>query len=169
MKYIPLVIFLCFIVQLSGQNQDKDLQSKIDFLNSKIEHTEKGERLFWLDSLTKLIYRNSELKFDSIVRQTIKYAIGLDSLNLAAKQVVDLIGFHNNYLGKPKEGLLLFNTYFEKLKEGSSFKTIGRMYLNAGDSYYYTGDIDKSFEYYNITKEYAIKAKDQQLCGWATL
>lgn len=169
MKYIPLAIFLCFIVQLSGQSQDKDLQSKIDFLNSKIEHTEKGERLFWLDSLTKLTYRNSELKFDSIVRQTIKFAIGLDSLNLAAKQVVDLIGFHNNYLGKPKEGLLLFNTYFEKLKEGSSFKTIGRMYLNAADSYYYTGDINKSFEYYNITKEYAIKAKDQQLCGWATL
>jgi signal transduction histidine kinase len=169
MKYFFFTISLLFSFQLSAQDPDLELQSKIDILNSKIEHAEKGERLVWLDSLTKLTYRNLELKYDSIVRQTIKFAIGLDSLDLAANQVVDLIGFQNNFLGKPKEGLILFNTYFEKLKGGSSFKAIGRMYLNAADSYYYTGDIDKSFEYYAMTKDYALKAKDRQLYGWATL
>jgi len=169
MKYLFLAITLLFSFHLSAQNPDVDLQSKIDVLNSKIEQTEKGERLVWLDSLTYLTYHNPELKYDSIVRQTITFAIGLDSLDLAANQVVDLMGFHNNVLGKPKEGLLLFNTYFEKLKDGSSFKTIGRLYLNAADSYYYTGDIATSFEYYTMTKDYAQKAKDQKLYGLATL
>ena len=169
MKYTLLTITLLFCFQLSAQDQNPTLQFKIDILNSKIQQTEKGERLKWMDSLTQLAFRNTELKYDSIVRETIDFAIALDSLNIAANQVVDLIGFHNNFLGKPKEGLILFNTYFEKLKNGSSFKAIGRLYLNAADSYYYTGDIDTSFEYYAITKDYALKAKDQQLFGLGTL
>ncbi|MFT5847931.1 sensor histidine kinase [Psychroserpens sp.] len=169
MKYTLLAIILLFSFQLSAQNQDAALHSKIVILNSKIKQSEKGERLKWMDSLTKVVRNNSELKYDSIVRQTINFAVTLDSLNLAANQVGDLIGFHNNVLGKPKEGLILFDTYFEKIKDGSNFKTIGFMYLGAADSYYYTGDIDMSFKYYAITKDYALKAKDQQLFGWATM
>ena len=169
MRYPLLTIILLFVCQLSAQDQDAELQSKVDVLNLKIEQSQNGERLKWMDSLTKVVRNNPELKYDSIVRQTIKFAITLDSLNLAANQVVDLIGFHNNFLGKPKEGLVLFNNYFEKLKDGSNFKTIGRLYLNAADSYYYTGNIDKSFEYYSITKDYALKANSQQLYGWATM
>lgn len=167
MKYIPLIISLFFGLQITAQNEE--LQSKIQLVNSKIEQTDKGERLFWLDSLTKLTYRNSELKYDSIVRQTISLALTLDSLNLATTRVTDLIGFQNNYLGKPKEGLKLFDTYSQKLIKGVDFGSIGYMYLNTADSYYYTGSIDKSFEYYDIAKDYALKAKNQKLYAYAVM
>jgi hypothetical protein len=167
MKNTLFVISLLFGFQLAAQ--DLDLQRKIEFVNSKIQQTKKGERLYWLDSLTKLTYRNPKLEYDATLRQTIDLAILLDSLNIAAQKVADLIGFQNNFLGKPKEGLKLFNTYSKKLNKGSDFSAIGNMYLNAADSYYYTGDIDTSFEYYDITKDYAKKAKDKQLLGWATM
>ncbi|MEH6538206.1 MAG: sensor histidine kinase [Psychroserpens sp.] len=167
MKFIPLVISMLFGFQIAAQ--DLELQSKIEFVNSKIQQTAKGERLKWLDSLTELTYRNPKLEYDAALRQTIDLAIALDSLNFAAQKVADLMGFQNNFLGKPKEGLKLFNTYSEKLNKGTDLSAIGHMYLNAADSYYYTDDIDTSFEYYAITKTYAKKAKDEQLLGWATM
>lgn len=167
MRYILFAAVLLFGFQLTVQ--DIELKTKIEFANSKIKQTQKGERLFWLDSLTKLTYRNAELKYDSIVRQTISLAITLDSLNLASQRVADLIGFQNNYLGKPKEGLKLFNAYHKKLSKGADFGTIGFMYLNAADSYYYTGDIDTSFEYYAIAKDYAVKANNEKLHAYAVM
>ena len=168
MKYI-FVTFLLLLFAFQITAQDIELQTKIDFANSKIQQTQKGKRLFWLDSLTKLTYRNSELKYDSIVRQTISLAITLDSLRLASQRVSDLIGFQNNYLGKPEEGLKLFKTYHEKLSKGTDFGPIGYMYLNAADSYYFTGDFDTSFEYYAMAKDYALKAKDERLKGYAIM
>ncbi|MFT5242923.1 MAG: signal transduction histidine kinase [Psychroserpens sp.] len=167
MKDTLVVMSLFFVFQIAAQ--DLDLQHKIEFVNLKIQQTEKGERLNWLDSLTKLTYRNPALEYDAKLRKTIDFAIKLDSLNFAAKKVADLIGFQNNFLGKPREGLKLFNTYVEKLNKGTDFGAIGRLYLNAADSYFYIGDIDTSFKYYALTKGYAEKAKDQQLLGWATM
>ncbi|BAO74697.1 sensor histidine kinase [Winogradskyella sp. PG-2] len=169
MRYFLSIIIFLFGSYLFVQDQGDELQSKIDFFNSKIKQTDKAERLILMDSLTRLTYRNPEYKYDSIVRQTIKLAIDLDSLSLAANQVKDLIDFYNNFLGKPEEGLKLFNTYIDKLKDGADYKSVGRIYLNAADSYYYTGNIDKSYDYYSITKDYALKAKDQQLYGLATM
>jgi signal transduction histidine kinase len=103
------------------------------------------------------------------VRQTISLAINLDSLRLATQRVTDLIGFQNNYLGKPEEGLELFNTYYKKLSKGTDFGPVGYMYLNAADSYYYIGDFDTSFKYYDIAKDFALKAKDERLKGYAIL
>jgi len=167
MKYTFLVVLLVFGIQLTAQ--DVDLKNNIKSVKLKITQTQKGEQLVWLDSLTKLTHRNSELQYDSIVRQTISLAITLDSLRLATRRVTDLIGFQNNYLGKPEEGLKLFNTYKQKLTKSTNYGPIGYMYLNAADSYYYTGDFDTSFEYYDIAKDYAQKAKDERLKGYAIM
>ena len=164
-KYFLLFIALGYSLYVLAQ----DVQSKIDIVNSKLNQTEKGERLVWLDSLTKLTFRNTERQYDSIVRQTISLAITLDSLSLATKQLTDLIGFHNNYLGKPKEGLKLFETYSQKLIKGLDFTSIGYMYLNTADSYYYIGNMEKSFAYYDIAKEYALKSKSQKLYAYTVM
>ena len=166
--YILLSFVSLFSLIVSSQNLE--LEKKIAFVKSKIQQTEKGERLKWLDSLTELSYREAKLfKHDSIAKETIKYAISLDSLNFAAGSVGDLMGYYNNYVGTPKEALSLFNHYFETLKKGSSFNNIGRMTLNAADSYFYTGNIDKSLEFYEQTKVYASKAKNEKLRGLAIL
>jgi hypothetical protein len=51
MKCIPFLISLCFGVYVFAQNPDAALQSKLDIFNSKVQQTEKGERLRWMDSL----------------------------------------------------------------------------------------------------------------------
>ena len=163
---LSIIFFLC-AWQITAQ--DADIKSKIDFFNSKIVKTERGERLAWLDSLTRITIRNSDLKYDSIVRQTISFAISLDSLSLATKKLADLIGFENNYKSRPEEGLKLFKTYEEVLNKGTDFGSIGWMYLNAADSYYFIDDIDKSLELYEITKTFALKAKSKGLFAYAEL
>jgi len=167
MKILFIAVILLLGFQLSAQ--DLDLQNKIQFVNSKIHHTTKGERLKWMDSLTRVVRFNTDLKYDSIAKQTIDFAISLDSLTIATNQVSELIRFQNNYLGTPEEGLKLFNTYKDKLNKGKDFSAIGFLYINVADSYYYTGDIDKSFAFYELAKSYAIKAKNDRLLGYANL
>tara|TARA_R110000787_G_scaffold196454_6_gene307826 strand:+ start:2496 stop:4466 length:1971 start_codon:yes stop_codon:yes gene_type:complete len=167
MKLFPLFLLLCLCFQIYGQENGTDIKTKIKFFNSKIQQTEKGERLQWLDSLTSLVRNKTELKYDSIARECINFAISIDSLDSAAGNVASLMDYNNNYLGRPKEGLKLFNNYYDKLKEGIDFKRLGYLYLNAADGYYFSENVDKSFEYYELTKVYALKAKDQHLYATA--
>jgi len=95
MKILFIAVILLLGFQLSAQ--DLDLQNKIQFVNSKIHHTTKGERLKWMDSLTRVVRFNTDLKYDSIAKQTIDFAISLDSLTIATNQVSELIRFQNNY------------------------------------------------------------------------
>ena len=167
MKLLFSFMSICFFLQMKAQDQNSDIKIKIDFYNSKINQTEKGERLLWLDSLTSLVRNKTQLKYDSIARKCINFAISIDSLNSAAGTVADLMDYNNNYLGRPKEGLKIFNNYYDKLKKGINFKRLGYLYLNAADGYYFSENVDKSFEYYELAKVYALKAKDQHLYATA--
>jgi DNA-binding CsgD family transcriptional regulator len=163
MKRIIFLITLCFGSQLSAQNKDADIQSKLDIFNSKIQQTEKGERLRWMDSLTTTIYDNSvinnpKFKYDSIARQTIKYAIGLDSIGKAAEHVANLIWYNNYVIKIPKEGILLFNTYIDDFRTIENYHTLARLYLYTADSYEATGDANKPLECYIKVKEYSQKS-----------
>jgi DNA-binding CsgD family transcriptional regulator len=178
MKYFFLAIILFFSFHISAQAQDAELQSKLDIFNSKIQQTEKGERLRWMDSLTTTIYDNSvinnpKFKYDSIARQTIKYAIGLDSIGKAAEHVANLIWYNNYVIKIPKEGILLFNTYIDDFRTIENYHTLARLYLYTADSYKATGDANKPLECYIKVKEYSQKsgndnylALSNQFIGW---
>ena len=115
MKFLFFFITLVFGIQLSAQ--DADIPSKIDFFNSKIQQTEKGERLIWMDSLNHLVWEKTEFKYDSIARKTINYAIQLDSLDYASRKLSDLVYYHNNVVNQPREGILLLFGRFTELKK----------------------------------------------------
>jgi tetratricopeptide (TPR) repeat protein/DNA-binding CsgD family transcriptional regulator len=170
MKLITLVIFLIFGFQIAAQ--DAELQSKIDIFNSKIQQTEKGERLRWMDSLSATIYlnglyNNSKFKYDSITRQTIKYAIALDSLDMAADHVADLLWYNTYGVRKPEEGILLFNTYINDFKTIENNHTLARLYFYVGVSYEATGDLEKPLECYIKVKDYSIKSGNDSYLGLA--
>jgi signal transduction histidine kinase len=174
MNYFFLAITLLFSFQLSAQNQDGDLQSKLDVFNSKIQHTEKGERLRWMDSLTTTIYdtnfySNPKFKYDSIAKQTIKYAIALDSVSKAAEHVANLIWYKNAIAREPNEGLLLFNTYINDFKTIDNNHTLARLYLYLGESYKMIGDVDKTLACYSKVKGYSLKSGNDNYLGIANL
>ena len=174
MKLVLFAISLLFAFLLSAQSQDVVLQSKIDFFNSKIQQSDKGQRLRWMDSLSTVIYDNNvynnpKFKYDSITKQTIDFALSLDSLDMAADHVANLIWYNNNAISTPKEGVLLFNTYVKDFKSLENNHTWARLYLYVADSYYYTGHVDKSLECYIKLKEYSIKSGNDKFLGLANL
>jgi signal transduction histidine kinase len=169
MKFIPFVISLIFTFQLSAQNQDGDIQSKIDLFNSKIQQTEKGARLQWMDSLTRTVWDKTAFKYDSIAKKTINYAIHLDSLAYASRQLCDLIYYHNNVVGQPKEGVLLFDFYYGKLKNLKDDYALGSLNLYVGDSYMYSNNLDKAIDYYKIAVAFGKSSKNEELVALANL
>jgi signal transduction histidine kinase len=169
MKRIIFLIILCFGVQLSAQNKDADIQSKIDFFNSKIQQTEKGERLQWLDSLNSTVLDKTEFKYDSIARVVIDYAIELDSLDYASMQVCDLMYYYNHVVRQPKDGVLLFDSYYDTLKKSENEVFLGSLNLNLGESYEQSNNTDKAIESFKIAIEYAKTAQYEKLLAVAYL
>jgi tetratricopeptide (TPR) repeat protein len=174
MKCIPFLISLCFGVYVFAQNPDAALQSKLDIFNSKVQQTEKGERLRWMDSLTTTIYdtnfySNPKFKYDSIAKQTIKHAIALDSVSKAAEHVANLIWYKNAIVREPNEGILLFNTYINDFKTINSNHTLARLYLYLGESYKMIGNVDKTLACYSKVKDYSLKSGNDNYLGLANL
>ncbi|MEM9678737.1 MAG: sensor histidine kinase, partial [Bacteroidota bacterium] len=123
------------------------------------------EKLRLLDSLCFITRDKLEFRYDSIVKATIDYAISLDSFNVANRQAARWVWSLTNRLGKPQQGKAYFET-FEALKlPVSNNALLARYYLNGGDSYYFSEDVDKAIEVYSIASEYAIKAEDSLLYG----
>ena len=170
MKYTLLAIILLLSFQLSAQDKDAELLSKIESFNSKVQQTEKGERLRWMDSLATTIYDNNfysnpKFKYDSIAKQTIKYAIDLDSLNKGAEHVANLIWYNNYIIRKPKEGILLFDTYINGFSTIENNHALARQYLYIADSYRAIRNVDKLLECYIKVKEYSQKSGNDRYLG----
>ena len=138
-------------------------------IKAKIVKTENAERLKWLDSLTKLTEYNSDFKYDSIVSETIQYALQLDSINLATIQTSNLIYFKNNISIKPAEGLQIFKNFLQKDTLLTSNYALAQFYLNGADSYYFLNEYETAIKNYEIAKKYAKESGNERVLALANL
>ena len=145
---MKLRILILFFIPCVLYAQE-DTSAKIQALKSKISVTENGEKLKWMDSLAYTVLFKTELGFDSIVNQTIAYAIELDSLNLAAEHVTNYINYKNNFLGKSSEGEALFKKYYPLFKGKIKGKYEANLFIDGGDSQDFSGNKDKAIEFYD--------------------
>ncbi|QTE22999.1 tetratricopeptide repeat-containing sensor histidine kinase [Polaribacter cellanae] len=168
MKYL-LFFFLFFLVTIS-QAQNSDIKANVKELKRKIQ-SEKNKtiKLKLLDSLTAEVRNKTNFAYDSIAKITINYAIELDSLDIAAYNVTNLINYYNNFLGKPKAGIEIFNKYFNTLKNHITNRNLASLYIDSGDSYYFLKQVDSAISRYNKAKEFAKKAADERIMGFALL
>ena len=160
--FICIPIFL-FVSQLNAQ------QTKIAILESKIAKSEGGEKLKWLDSLSTYIKHERSQEQDSILRVTLAYAIKLDSINVAGRQLADLMDFLNNIEGESSKSLKLFKENSKLVSKVKNPRILAAIYLNAGDSYFFVKDYKTSIAYYDSTMVWAEKAKDRRLLGLAIM
>lgn len=168
MKQLSLVFSLLFFLSVNAQ--DSDLKPLVDQLKTEIQsEKDDAKKLFLLDSLTSVVRDKSNFPYDSIARSTIDLAIKLDSFNIAAYNTTNLINFHNNFLGKPKTGIAIFNTYFKALKNNISARNLAGLYIDSGDSYYFTKQVDSAMSHYDKAITYAEKANDNRVKGFAIL
>ncbi|MBN2867620.1 MAG: sensor histidine kinase [Flavobacteriaceae bacterium] len=168
MKQFLHIFSLLFFLSVNAQ--DSDLQTLINQLETKIQsEDDDAKKLFLLDSLTSVVRDKSNFAYDSIARTTIDLAIKIDSFNLAAYNTTNLINYYNNILGKPKTGIAIFNTYFWTLKHHISDRNLASLYIDSGDSFYFTKQVDSAMQHYDKAISYAEKAKDNRVKGFAIL
>jgi signal transduction histidine kinase len=162
MKHYILSLFV-FLFTLVTSAQNSDIASKVEFFNSKIQQTQKGERLQWMDSLTSTVWEKTAFKYDSIARQTIDFAIELDSLKYASNRLSDLIYYQVYIINKPKEAISLFHKYFIPLEQLKNDHAWGKLYLYTADGYAYSNDLDKAIAFYKKSIAYGVSSKKNRL------
>ncbi|WP_025743488.1 tetratricopeptide repeat-containing sensor histidine kinase [Aquimarina pacifica] len=152
-----------FILAYTAIAQNSDLERSVLVLKQKISESEKGEKLKWMDSLSLLIDFNDEYNYDSIVRQTIKYALELDSLDIATRNTHDLVYYKTAIIGKPEEGLKIFKDFTSTEKRLISNAAKARLYIQGASSYHAIGDIDEAIKQLEVAKKLALKTTNAKL------
>ena len=165
-QYLFLIILF---LGLSINAQSNDFEKNITELELKIKQSVNAEHLKWLDSLTTLVEFDEALKYDSIARETITYALKLDSLNIATTNTSKLIHYHSNIMGDSEEGLRIFKDFLNTIESVTSNAIKGRFYLYGADSYAGQVDFDMAFKYYDLARDWASKANNQLLLGTIAL
>ena len=148
---------------LSAQEQLKE--PDINALKYYARQATGIEKLKLLDSLCWVTRDRIDLKYDSIVKATVDYAIALDSFNIANRQAARLVWSLTNRLGKPNEGKAFFEDFDALDLPVTDNALLARFYINGGDSYYFSEDIDKAIEIYDLASEHALEAGDSILYG----
>jgi signal transduction histidine kinase len=163
------LLFFSFLICFSAIAQEGSSEKKITDLRNKIEKSQRGEKLVWLDSLSTYIVKETNFESDSMVRETVRYALELDSLRLATWHTANLIYFQNNIKGNPNEGTQLFESFLGTAKKIRNPNTLAKFYIEGADSYYFAGDHNTSVIYYNLAEVSASKANNNRFVGLAKL
>ena len=165
-KYLP-ILALGFLFTFHAQ--EKDLDSIAPQLTEKITRSKEGQKLKWMDSLTNYSFHQGFLANDSLFSQTVEWALKLDSIDLAARQLTNQLNFLNIYEGKPHESLERFQEHEGLVDQIKDPQTKGQLLLNFADACYYTHQYQKSIDYYNIVEEIAQSNHLEQLVALAKL
>lgn len=160
-----IIFAIVLLISLSSIGQNTFLDKKVAALKFKIQQTKNGEKLAYMDSLCYYTRDKMDYGYDSIVKSTIEYAIQLDSLDLAMSQAARLVWSFSNRLGRPEEGKRFFNEFLERKLAVKNDLILARFYINGGDSYYFSDDVEKSIDMYNIAANYALSGGDSLLFG----
>lgn len=171
LRHIILMFFLSISYTNAQENIIKDkvaFESKIKKINNKISNSTKEKKLFWLDSLCKLIVLKKEYNYEPIVRQTINFAVANKNFDKAAFHTGFLQNYYNNIIDEPEKAITVFDSMFPKLKSASN-KDKASLFLNLGDSNYFLGNVDKATNHYKQAYTYAEKCGCEKLKAYSLL
>ncbi len=167
MRFYKLLLIILLPSVIFSQNQSEE--KLIDQLNQKIENSQRGEKLKWMDSLSNYIVRETNFTSDSIVKETVRVALELDSTRIATSHTANLIFYHNNRAGNAEEGKKVFLDYLEVAKSTSNHDELARYYIEGADSFYFLSQYDPAISYYVIAEDQARKAGNLKLEAIAKL
>jgi len=167
MKFCFLV--LIFLPTYLVFAQEPNSEEKIKELTVKVSQSKAAEKLKWMDSLSNVIVNETDFANDSIVQETVKYALELDSMRIATWQTANLIFFENNRSGHPAKGKQIFIDFLENAEQTNNDHALAKYYIEGGDSYFFTEKFEEAIRYYDIAQEYAIKANNDRLEGLSKL
>lgn len=153
MKYYFLAIAL--LVTFQATAQEVDIPAKIDFFTSKIQETQQGERLQWMDSLVGFIQYKEKFHYDSVLRQTIQFALELDSLEFATKKTNEYILYLRDNLSDPATAASVFESFLEEIESLRDGEIKADFFYHGAGVYWNLFELEPSLTYYIRAKEYA--------------
>ncbi|MEP2936392.1 MAG: sensor histidine kinase [Gilvibacter sp.] len=148
-----------------GLSQSQQLEHKVTSLKAKLVLVDSTQKLKLLDSLCDLTRDRPDLQYDSIVKITVDYAIALDSFDLATRQAARLVWSLSNRQRKPEEATRYFESFKNRNLPITNKALMSRFYLNGGDGYYFSGQVETAIKQYQLASQYALAAKDTLLFG----
>ncbi|BFP42036.1 hypothetical protein FGF1_28810 [Flavobacteriaceae bacterium GF1] len=164
-RIIKRICCFLLLLTLSLSGQEGDLTDTMDSLKLKIHESKGGERLMWMDSLTRLIGDRKDFKYDSIARTTIDYALKLDSTRLALEHANLLVIYNWQELRKPEQALDLFNDLKERVPDDRHFLEWSRLYREGGRNYTMLNRLDEALDSYERAYSYAVQANNRTQIG----
>ena len=165
-KYIVVFIaFSCCHIMAQDATSAKEIKA----LYQKIERSENGDRLKWMDSLSNYIVSKTDYQNDSLVKATVDYALTLDSLSVATWQTANLIYFQNNIVGNPEQGNNIFLKFLPTARKCEDPVALAKFYLEGADSYYFIEKHETSIKYYDLAEENAHAGGHKRFEGLAKL
>jgi len=153
--YWLLTVFISFNVVAQIDKKSQIVKS----LKENIINSEKGERLKWMDSLANYYANDTDFESDSLNKITQKYAIQLDSIDMAAKQTIHLIYYQNIIKGDTETAKKIFEANQFLFKKIKSSQTKCKFLLEGANTYFYLRDYDKALSLYNMVEKLASKNK----------
>ncbi len=151
---------LALLMAVPLYGQQLSLVDSVSLIQEKIESSSDEEKLKLLDSLCSLVHFRAEFAYDSIVKQTIDHAEKMHADKLVVKHTIDRIFFLANRLGNPEEAMRIFDDFKSKNWPIADPQLKAGLYMNGGDSYYFSGEIEKAMVAYKKAEENAAKAND---------
>lgn len=153
---------LWFVIVLMSCNifsqHDKNNQI-VSSLKKKIAQSEKGERLKWMDSLANYYALDTDFESDSLNKLTQKYAIKLDSIDLAVKQTIHLIYYQNIIKGDAYTAKKIFEANQYLFPKTKNIQTKCKFLLEGANTYFYLRNFDEALVLYNKVENLAAKNK----------
>jgi len=148
-------------------SQEENLSKKVASLQIKVLKSSDVDKLMLLDSLSSLTKFKSQFNYEDTARETIKLAIELDSINIAAKNNMNLILYLSNRVERSEEGLKLFKKFSDKMERVTDSTILIKLILNGAISSYYSGNRDQAITLYDQAKNLSLDIKDSILYGRA--
>ncbi|MCF6307356.1 MAG: hypothetical protein L3J09_05300 [Flavobacteriaceae bacterium] len=165
----PLLSLLILLVSFSVFAQEVDLEKNIQSLKTKIQQSEKGEKLKWMDSLSNSIAFDTSFENDSIVLATRNYAIELDSFDIAIHQTANLIYFQNNIKGAPQKGKELYLQNRKYLPKVNNNIVKCKFYYDAASGLFYLSEFEESLQLFDSVYYWAEQENNSKYIGRSKL
>jgi len=147
-------------------SQEENISRKVASLQVKVEKSNGVDKLILLDSLSQLTKYKNQFNYEDTARQTIKLAVELDSINIAAKNSIDLI-LYLSRAERSEEGLKVFKDFSDKMEQVTDKTILIKLILNGAISTYYSGNQDDALKLYDQSKKLSLDIKDSTLYGRA--
>lgn len=162
-------VFIAYLGIISiVYSQETDLSKQVHALKIEINSSQGSKRLQWLDSLSTILEFNAALQYDSIASSTVNRAITLESYDIAAKHIANLIYFYEYYeqdYEKAHDYFESYIPYFSKMKPDKA----AEIYLNIGNAAKYAQKNEAAIELLEKAYNKATQANSKRSKGLAKL